>query len=65
MVSNSFQFTFPAQTNANYTVQYATNLSAPVTWQTLQTIYFSPGGVITIQDPSWTNAARFYRVQAQ
>jgi hypothetical protein len=65
VVSNSFQFTFPAQTNANYTVQYATNLSAPVAWQTLKTLFFSPGGVITIQDPSWTNAARFYRIQAQ
>lgn len=65
MVSNSFQFNFLAQTSAMYTVQYATNLTAPVTWQTLQTIFFSGGGETTIADPSVTNAVRFYRVQVQ
>jgi hypothetical protein len=63
--TNSFLFNFLAQTNATYTVQYATNLAPPVTWQTLQMIYFSTGGVITIQDPNPTNAVRFYRVGAQ
>lgn len=65
VVSNSFQFTFFAQTNADYTVQYTTNLAPPVTWENLRTIYFSPGGVTTIQDPSATNPVRFYRVQPQ
>lgn len=65
VVSNSFQFTFSAQTNADYTVQYTTNLAPPVTWETLRTIYFSPGGVTTIQDLSATNPVRFYRVQPQ
>jgi hypothetical protein len=62
VVSNAFMFTFPGQTNANYMVQYATNLVAPVTWQYL-TGFFSPGGMVTIQDPIVTGATRFYRTQ--
>jgi len=65
VVSNLFQFSFDTQYSANYTVQYATNLIAPITWQTLQTFYFSTGGVMTIQDPGITNDVRFYRVQVQ
>jgi hypothetical protein len=65
LLSNVFQFQFPMQTNAYYTVQYATNLAPPVNWMTLQSIYVSPGGVGQIQDTSATNVARFYRVQAQ
>jgi hypothetical protein len=63
--ANGFQFQFAAQTNANYSIQYATNLVPPVTWQTLQTINNSSGGVIPINDSAWTNTARFYRVLAQ
>ncbi|MGC3959462.1 MAG: immunoglobulin domain-containing protein [Verrucomicrobiota bacterium] len=62
--SNGFSFSFEAQTNAYYTVQYATNLAAPITWQALKTVYFSPGGPTLVIDPAWTNAARFYRVLA-
>jgi hypothetical protein len=65
MLTNGFQFQFVGQTNVNYTVQYTTNLIPPVTWQTLQTINYSSGGVIQINDSAWTNAARFYRVLAQ
>jgi hypothetical protein len=64
VVSNAFQFSFPGQTNLFYTVQFTTNLTPPISWQTLQTI-FSTGGVFTIQDSSITNAARFYQVQTQ
>jgi hypothetical protein len=46
-------------------VQFATNLTPPVLWQTLQTIYYSLGGTTLIADPAWTNSARFYRVLAQ
>jgi len=63
--NNGFQFQFIAQTNANYTVQYTTNLTLPSAWQTLRTITFSSGGVIQINDPAWTNTARFYRILAQ
>jgi immunoglobulin I-set domain protein/PKD domain-containing protein len=64
-LTNGFQFQFIGQTNANYTIQYATNLMPPAVWQTLQTILSSTGGVIQINDSNWTNAARFYRVLAQ
>lgn len=62
--NSSFQFSFLGQTNATYTVQYATNLIVPVTWQNLQTL-FSTGEVMMITDPLGTNALRFYRVQAR
>ncbi|MEI9961679.1 MAG: PKD domain-containing protein [Limisphaerales bacterium] len=65
LLTNGFQFQFAGQLSANYTIQYTTNLTAPATWQTLQTINFSSGGVIQINDSAWTNAARFYRVLAQ
>jgi hypothetical protein len=63
--TNGFQFQFAGQLTANYTVQYATNLTPPVVWQTLQTIYYNFDDVIQINDPAWTNTARFYRVLAQ
>ncbi len=65
LLTNGFQFQFPGQSNANYTIQYATNLTQPVTWQTLQTIIYNTAGVIQINDPALTNTARFYRVLAQ
>ena len=65
LLTNGFQFQFVGQTTANYTIQYATNLVPPVTWQTLQTIYYSSGGVIQITDSAATNGTRFYHVLAQ
>ncbi len=65
LLTNGFQFQFAGQLSVNYTVQYTTNLTPPVAWQTLQTIYYSSGGVIQINDSAWTNTARFYRVLAQ
>jgi len=64
LATNGFQFQFAGQSNANYTIQYATNLAPPVTWQTLQTIYWNLYNVIQVSDPA-TNTARFYRVLAQ
>ncbi len=64
-LTNGFGFQFPGQMNAIYTIQYATNLTPPVSWQTLQTIYYNTQPVIQILDPSGTNAARFYRVLTQ
>ena len=63
--NNAFRFSFDAQTGAMFRIQYATNLVPPVTWQTLQTIFTSPGGPTQISDSAWTNAARFYRVLVQ
>jgi hypothetical protein len=65
LLTNGIQFQFAGQFSVNYTVQYATNLAPPVTWQTLQTILYSSSGTIQINDSAWTNAARFYRVLAQ
>jgi hypothetical protein len=65
LLANGFQFQFLGQQSANYTVQYTTNLTPPATWQTLQAIINSAGGIIQINDSPWTNTARFYRVLAQ
>jgi len=65
LLTNGFQFQFAGQLDANYTVQYSTNLTPPVAWQTLQNIYFSTGGVYQITDPAATDATRFYRVGVQ
>jgi hypothetical protein len=65
VLSNGFQFQFNGQVTANYVVQYATNLTPPVTWLTLQSMDDSTGGVYQIQDAPPTNAVRFYRVGAQ
>ena len=65
LLTNGFQFQFAGQLSVNYTIQYTTNLTPPVTWQTLQTIYYSSEGTIQINDSAWTNTARFYRVLAQ
>jgi hypothetical protein len=63
VVGNNFVFQFTGQSNAAFTVQYATNLAPPVTWQTLQSFYFSAGQVYQIADPA-TNGTRYYRVVA-
>jgi hypothetical protein len=66
MGGTAFQLQFTGQAGASYYVQFATNLTAPAYWQTLQTIFISTGGVYQISDPGATNdAARFYRVLAQ
>jgi hypothetical protein len=62
-LSNQFQFQFTGQDGAFYSLQYATNLASPVSWQFLK-YPFSTGSVYLIQDPL-TNKARFYRVVAQ
>ncbi|MGD0744871.1 MAG: PKD domain-containing protein [Verrucomicrobiota bacterium] len=64
-LTNGLQFQFAGQSNANYTIQYATNLAPPVTWQTLQTISDNTEGTIQINDSACTNTARFYRVLAE
>jgi hypothetical protein len=63
--TNGFWFQFATQTNATYTIQYSTNLSPPVTWQTLQTIYYNNQTTIQVLDPASTNESRFYRVLTQ
>jgi hypothetical protein len=62
MSSNSYQLTFGSQAGVYYVVEYATNLTPPMVWQTLQS-RTSTGGVIQVRDSNATNAARFYRVR--
>jgi hypothetical protein len=65
VLTNRFQFQFTGQLNANYTVQYTTNLAPTATWQTLQNIFSSNGGVHQITDVTAPSGTRFYRVLAQ
>jgi hypothetical protein len=62
LVANGFQFQFPGQFDANYAIQYTTNLTPPIVWDTLQTIYFNTENTVQIVDGPQTNSARFYRV---
>jgi PKD domain len=64
LLTNGFRFQFTGQAGALYTVQFATSLAPPITWQTLQ-LFSSTGGVHQITDPTAPNATRFYRVKAQ
>jgi PKD repeat protein len=65
LLSNGFSFQFAGQTDANYTIQYTTNLAPPISWQTLQYNYYNTQPVIQVIDPAGTNGARFYRVTTQ
>jgi hypothetical protein len=60
--ANGFQFQFPGQINANYSIQYTTNLTPPIVWQTFQSIYFNTQDPVQIVDGPQTNSIRFYRV---
>lgn len=62
--TTNFQMQFAGQAGINYSLEYATNLSSPITWRNLKSLT-STGGVVQIMDNSATNAARFYRVKAQ
>lgn len=62
--TTNFQVQFAAQAGINYSLEYATNLASPITWQNLKSLT-STGGVVQITDTSATNGARFYRVKAQ
>ena len=66
LLTNGFLFQFAAQPLAIYSYQYTTNLTPPVTWQTVSTSYHVSNGIIQFTDPGPINqAAKFYRVLAQ
>ena len=65
LLTNGFKFEFTGQLNANYTIQYTTNLAPPVNWKTLQSVFNSNGGVYQITDVTVPNGSKFYRVLAQ
>jgi hypothetical protein len=64
LTSNKFSLSFQGQPGVLYVVEQTTNLAAPVTWQTVNTL-FSTGAVMQVTDTKATNAARFYRVRSQ
>lgn len=64
LTGTNFQLQFTGQATANYWVEYATNLTPPITWQTVKSLT-STGGVEQVTDSSATNDARFYRIRAQ
>lgn len=65
LLTNGFKFQFAGQMNADYTIDYATNLTPPVSWQSLEWIFYNTQSAIQIVDTNATNAARFYRVNNQ
>ncbi len=64
-LTNGFSFQFTGQNQVNYTVLYSTNLTPPVTWHTLRTIFNNDQSILQIVDPAGTNTARFYQISAQ
>lgn len=57
-----FRFSFTSTSGLNYDVQFATSLSAPVTWQPL-TNFIGDGSIFTVTDQAAATGAGFYRVQ--
>ncbi|MGO8928177.1 MAG: PKD domain-containing protein [Limisphaerales bacterium] len=60
----TFSLQFTGQPGLTYDLQQATNLTAPIAWQTLQTVN-STGGIITVTNLQATGQYLFYRVQSQ
>jgi hypothetical protein len=54
---------FATQSNHNYTVSYASSLSAPVVWSNLTTL--SGNGAIQTAADTVGSGTRYYRVLAQ
>jgi len=57
---NGYRVTFGGIPGRTYTIQYATSLSAPITWHTLNTATASATGTITFVDNPGA-PSRFYR----
>jgi hypothetical protein len=62
--ADGFHFQFIGQSDANYTIQYTTNLIPPVTWNWIQ-FYSGTDGVMDVITPASSDGTRFYRVTAQ
>jgi parallel beta-helix repeat protein len=66
MLTNGFLFRYAAQANVNYTYQYTTNLTPPVTWHTMFTISYTNSVNSGLLDATYgADAVRFYRILAQ
>jgi hypothetical protein len=60
----NFQLQFNSQATASYWVEYATDLTPPITWLPVKSLT-GDGGTVQVTDAFATNEARFYRVRAQ
>jgi hypothetical protein len=63
VTNGGLQFAFSAWTGSNYVLEAATNLNAPVHWQTIQ-IAESKSEILSISDADWKEfPSRFYRIR--
>jgi len=60
----NFSLSFTGQPGVSYVVEQTTNLSSPIIWVTVKSV-FSTGNLIEITDTKATNSARFYRARVQ
>jgi hypothetical protein len=66
MAGTNFTFSFAGQSGASYFVEETTNLTPPITWQSVTSFtVFGTNTTILINDAKATNFSRFYRVRAQ
>jgi len=59
--TTNFSLSLGTEIGVSYTLQYATNLAAPIFWQGAQSI-IGDGTVRQLQDPAAAEGQRFYRV---
>jgi PKD repeat protein len=60
LTESNFNFSFSGQPGLSYLIEQATNLSLPISWQSLGVI--SGTGTLQVLGSAPTNAMRFYRV---
>lgn len=61
---NWFEIHFSTEAGVSNTIEYATNLAAPIHWVALSSVV-STNTTMFVRDMNATNEARFYRIQAQ
>lgn len=59
----NFTMNLLGQSNVGYRVEYATNLTPPVTWRSVTAPIINNSNLIQVIDRMATNATRFYRVR--
>jgi hypothetical protein len=64
LAGTGFTLSFRGQPGVSYVVESALDLSPPIGWQPVATL-FSFGGLMRVTDPQATNVIQFYRVRAQ
>jgi|WetSurSiteA1Bulk_404760.scaffolds.fasta_scaffold461981_1 hypothetical protein len=64
LAGNTFTLSFSIQPGVSYVFEQATNLAAPVFWETISKVV-GAGESIQMADPGATNDMRFYRVRIE